>query len=180
MYPSAQRTPSDLSPNCIQGRLPIIALQSPDRAVGISGSAGTGKTATLQELGGLMDAGHKVLAVAPTMSAVEEAGFADAITAERLLRDLPVRDGVRGSVIILDEAGMVSGQTNPKRGSKRCSSDSGEESRLKTVVLTQVQRQTRKGVSRRGGRTSPRPGERIRKAGCDGRRSRGGNDGRES
>ena len=63
-----------------------FVLLSRDLAVSISGAAGTGKTATLQELRrGLMEAGRDVLAVAPTMSAVEElqkVGFADAITVE--------------------------------------------------------------------------------------------------
>jgi primosomal protein N' len=65
-----------------------FVLQSRDRAISISGAAGTGKTATLEGLRrALMDAGREVLAVAPTMSAVEElqkVGFADAITVERL------------------------------------------------------------------------------------------------
>jgi conjugative relaxase-like TrwC/TraI family protein len=148
-----------------------FVLQSRDLAVSISGAAGTGKTATLQELRrGLMDAGHKVLAVAPTMSAVEElqkVGFADAITVERLLQDPRVSDGVRGSVIILDEAGMVSARqmAGLLRLAEECSLrvvfsgdtkqirsvEAGDalrilerESRLKTVALNQVQRQTRK------------------------------------
>jgi len=87
-------------------------LESRDRAVSIRGAAGTGKTATLQELRrGLMEAGRGVLAVAPTMSAVEElqkVGFTDAITLERLLRDPRLQNDACGKVIILDEAGMVS------------------------------------------------------------------------
>jgi conjugative relaxase-like TrwC/TraI family protein len=148
-----------------------FALQSRDLAASISGAAGTGKTATLQELRReLMDSGHKVLAVAPTMSAVEElqkVGFADAITVERLLQDPRVRDGVRGSVIILDEAGMVSARqmTHLLRLAEECSLrlvfsgdtrqirsvEAGDalrilekESCLKTVALNQVQRQVRK------------------------------------
>jgi conjugative relaxase-like TrwC/TraI family protein len=148
-----------------------FVLQSRDRAVSISGAAGTGKTATLQELRrGLMEAGRYVLAVAPTMSAVEElqkVGFADAITIERLLQYPRIRDDIRGKVIVLDEAGMVSarqmadllrlaedhslrlvfsGDTKQIR-----SVEAGDalrilekESRLKTVALSQVQRQTRK------------------------------------
>ena len=68
-----------------------FVLDSRDRAVNISGAAGTGKTATLQELHrGLHEAGREILAVAPTVSAVEElqkVGFTDAITIERLLQD---------------------------------------------------------------------------------------------
>ena len=148
-----------------------FVLQSRDRAVSISGAAGTGKTATLQELWrGLMETGRDVLAVAPTMSAVEElqkVGFADAITVERLLQDPRTRGDVRGTVIILDEAGMVSARqmADLLRLAEDCSLrvvfsgdtkqirsvEAGDalrilekESRLKTVALAQVQRQTRK------------------------------------
>ncbi|MGD0668315.1 MAG: MobF family relaxase [Bryobacteraceae bacterium] len=148
-----------------------FVLQSRDRAVSISGAAGTGKTATLKELRrALVDAHRGVLAVAPTMSAVEElqkVGFADAITVERLLQDPRIRDDVQGKVIILDEAGMVSARqmADLLRLAEHCSSrvvfsgdtkqirsvEAGDalrilekESRLKTVALTQVQRQTRK------------------------------------
>ena len=148
-----------------------FVLQSRDRAVSISGAAGTGKTATLREvLRGLKDAGRAVLAVAPTMSAVEElqkVGFTDAITVERLLQDPRIRDGIRGKVIILDEAGMVSARqlADLLRFAEKCSLrvvfsgdtrqirsvEAGDalrilekESRLRTVSLTQVQRQTRK------------------------------------
>ena len=148
-----------------------FVLRSCDLAVSISGAAGTGKTATLKELRrGLMEAGRTVLAVAPTMSAVEElqkVGFADAITVERLLQDPSIRGGIRGKVIILDEAGMVSARqmANLLRMAEECSLrvvfsgdtkqirsvEAGDalrilekESRLKTVTLTQVQRQSRK------------------------------------
>ena len=148
-----------------------FVLQSRDRAVSISGAAGTGKTATLSELRrGLMEAGRDVLAVAPTMSAVEElqkVGFTDAITVERLLQDPRTRGDVHGKVIILDEAGMVSARQMADflRLAEDCSLrivfsgdtkqirsvEAGDalrilekESRLKTVALAQVQRQTRK------------------------------------
>ena len=95
-----------------QKRAVEFVLHSRDRAVSISGAAGTGKTATLQELRrGLMEAGRVVLAVAPRMSAVEElqrVGFTDAITVERVMQDPRIRGEIRGKVIILDEAGMVS------------------------------------------------------------------------
>jgi len=148
-----------------------FVLQSRDRAVSISGAAGTGKTATLQELRrALMEAGRVVLAVAPTMSAVEElqkVGFTDAITVERVLQDPRIHGEIRGKVIILDEAGMVSARqmADLLRLAEECSLrvvfsgdtkqirsvEAGDalrilekESRLKTVALTQVQRQTRK------------------------------------
>jgi conjugative relaxase-like TrwC/TraI family protein len=144
-------------------------LKSRDLAVSISGAAGTGKTATLRELRrALEEADHQVLAIAPTMSAVEElqkVGFENAITLERLLQDPKLR--INRCVVILDEAGMVSarqmadflrlaedrslrvifsGDTNQIQ-----SVEAGDalrvlekESKLKTFALTQVQRQTRR------------------------------------
>jgi ATP-dependent exoDNAse (exonuclease V) alpha subunit len=146
-----------------------FVLNSRDRAVNLRGAAGTGKTATLQELRrGLDEAGRKALAVAPTASAVEElqkVGFGDAITLERLLQDQLAQSAFRGSVVILDEAGMVSGRQMhellelAKRQSARIvfsgdtrqiqSVEAGDalrvlenESRLKSTALTEVYRQT--------------------------------------
>jgi conjugative relaxase-like TrwC/TraI family protein len=91
-----------------------FVLDSHDRAVNICGAVGTGKTATLQELRrGLLDAGQKLLAVAPTRSAVEElqkVGFNDAVTMERLLQDQRIQTKLEGKVVIVDEAGMISGR----------------------------------------------------------------------
>jgi len=88
-------------------------LDSRDLAINLRGAAGTGKTATLQELRrGLREAGRRVLAVAPTMSAVEElqkVGFASAISLEKLLQDQQAHRELRGNVVIVDEAGMISG-----------------------------------------------------------------------
>lgn len=147
-----------------------FVLASRDRAVNIRGAAGTGKTATLQELNrGLTEAGREVLAVAPTMSAVEElqkVGFSNSATIQRLLQDQQVQAGLRGKVLIVDEAGMVSGRQMAEllqlaeRQSARIvfsgdtrqiqSVEAGDalrvlekESRLKSTSLTQVQRQTR-------------------------------------
>ena len=146
-------------------------LRSRDRAVSISGAAGTGKTATLQELRrALTEAGRDVLAIAPTMSAVEElqkVGFENAVTLERLLQDPQMRQGLNRSVVILDEAGMVSARQMAdflrlaeerslriifSGDTKQIQSvEAGDalrilekESKLKTVALTQVQRQTRR------------------------------------
>jgi conjugative relaxase-like TrwC/TraI family protein len=89
-------------------------LESRDFVINLRGAAGTGKTATLQDLSrGLREAGHDVLAVAPTGSAVEElqkVGFKDSITIARLLEDQIAQQGLRGNVLIVDEAGMVSGR----------------------------------------------------------------------
>ena len=89
-------------------------LASQDFAVNLRGAAGTGKTATLQEIDrGLHAAGHEVLAVAPTRSAVEElqkVGFGSSMTISRLLEDQTAQESLRGNVLIVDEAGMVSGR----------------------------------------------------------------------
>src|SRR5579884_2873991 len=68
-----------------------FVLDSHDGAVNVCGAAGTGKTAMLCELRrALREAGRDVLAIAPTMSPVEElqnVGFRNAQTIERLLQD---------------------------------------------------------------------------------------------
>ena len=53
------------------------------------------------------------MAVAPTRSAVEElqkVGFHDAMTVSRLLEDRTAQSSLHGKVLIVDEAGMVSGR----------------------------------------------------------------------
>lgn len=144
-----------------------FVLGSRDRAVSISGAAGTGKTVTLQELHrGLQDAGKDILALAPTVSAVEElkmVGFKDAMTIERLLQDPNIQAWHK--VLIIDEAGMVSGRQMrellqiAEQNSARIvfSGDTQQiqsveacdalrmlekESRIKRVSLRQVKRQT--------------------------------------
>jgi len=149
-----------------------FVLNSRDLAVNIRGAAGTGKTATLQELQrGLEESGRGVLAVAPTMSAVEElqkVGFSDAITVERLLQGENAQANLFGKALIVDEAGMVSGRQMSEllkladQQSSRIvfSGDSKQirsveasdalrvlerESDLKSVSLSEVQRQTAQG-----------------------------------
>jgi conjugative relaxase-like TrwC/TraI family protein len=89
-------------------------LDSNDFAVNLRGAAGTGKTAALTEIArGLREAGCEVLAVAPTRGAVEElqkVGFRDAMTISRLLEDPKAQAALHGRVLIVDEAGMVSGR----------------------------------------------------------------------
>jgi conjugative relaxase-like TrwC/TraI family protein len=146
-----------------------FVLSSRDRAVNISGAAGTGKTATLQELyRALNEAGREILAAAPTVSAVEElkkVGFTNAITIERLLQDQQIQSNMPGKFLVLDEAGMISGRqmrellqlTEQKSARIVFSGDTKQlqsveacdalrilekESRLKSAALTQVKRQT--------------------------------------
>lgn len=152
-----------------QKRAVEFVLDSRDRTVAISGAAGTGKTATLEELRrGLTDAGRRVAALAPTMSSVAElraVGFSEAATIERMLQDQRWQGSLAGSVIILDEAGMVSGRQMSEllrfaeRSDARVifsgdtrqiqSVEAGDawrvlekESRLKSTSLVEVQRQT--------------------------------------
>jgi conjugative relaxase-like TrwC/TraI family protein len=157
--------------NLEQNEVIRFVLDSRDRTVNIRGAAGTGKTATLRELQrAILESGHEVMAIAPTMSAVEElqkVGFRDAVTIERLLQDLRRQLAIRCKVLIVDEAGMVSGRQMRdllklmEKHSARIvfSGDTRQiqsveacdalrvlenESRLKSVELVQVQRQTAK------------------------------------
>ena len=149
-----------------------FVLDSRDFAVNIRGAAGTGKTATLEELRrGLEESGRRVVAVAPTMSAVEElqkVGFSDAITLERLLQDQRTQTDLFGKVLIVDETGMVSGRQmsellqladeqsmriifsgDTKQIRSVEASDAlrvlERESFLESVSLSEVQRQTAQG-----------------------------------
>jgi conjugative relaxase-like TrwC/TraI family protein len=148
-----------------------FVLNSRDRTVNIRGAAGTGKTATLQELRkAILESGHEVIAIAPTMSAVEElqkVGFRDAVTIERLWTDPHIQSALRNKVLIVDEAGMVSGRqmhelldmaetqsarivfsgdTRQIQSVEACDALRvlEKESRLKSIELVQVQRQTTK------------------------------------
>ena len=163
-------TPSDkLNPE--QNEVLRFVLNSRDRIVNIRGAAGTGKTATLRELRRvILESGHDVMAIAFTMSAVEElqkVGFKDAVTIERLLQDPRIQSAIESRVLIVDEAGMVSGRQMhdlldmTEKHSTRVvfSGDTRQiqsveacdalrilekESRLKSIELVQVQRQTAK------------------------------------
>jgi ATP-dependent exoDNAse (exonuclease V) alpha subunit len=151
-----------------QQRAAHQVLDSRDLAINLRGAAGTGKTATLHEIDrGLHDAGRDVVAVAPTRSAVEElrkVGFKDAMTISRLL-DSPEQASLYGKVLVVDEAGMVSGRQMEgllrlaEREHARIlfSGDTRQiqsveasdalrilerESQMKSISLTGVQRQT--------------------------------------
>ena len=151
-----------------QKRAVKTILDSGDFAINLRGAAGTGKTATLQEIDkGLRNAGHEVVAVAPTRSAVEElgkVGFQDAMTISRLLEDQTAQSSLTRRVLIVDEAGMISGRQMEsllrlaERAHARVlfSGDTRQiqsveasdalrilerESHMKSVALTAVQRQ---------------------------------------
>ena len=153
-----------------QKRAVAFVLDSRDLAVNLRGAAGTGKTATLQEVRrALCEAGQEVVAVAPTMSAVEElqrVGFHNAVTVERLIQDGRFQAALHGKVVIVDEAGMISSRqmsevlSLAEQYSARIvfsgdtqqipSVEAGDalrvlekESRLKSISLTEVQRQSR-------------------------------------
>jgi len=152
-----------------QRRAVQFVLGSRDLAVNVRGAAGTGKTATLQELHrALNESGREVVAVAPTMSAVEElqkVGFQDAMTVQRLLQDQSAQESLSDKVIIADEAGMISGRqmsellklAEDQSARLVFSGDTRQirsveatdalrilekESSVKSVSLTQVQRQS--------------------------------------
>ncbi len=98
-----------------QKRVVDFVLDSPDFAVNIVGAAGTGKTSqTLRALGrGLQAGGRLMTAIAPTKEATEslkKAGFQNAMTIEALLQNKEAHPHLSGRAIIVDEAGMVSGQ----------------------------------------------------------------------
>jgi conjugative relaxase-like TrwC/TraI family protein len=151
-----------------QQRAVCQILDSKDFAINLSGAAGTGKTATLHEIDrGLRDAGREIVAVAPTRSAVEElrkVGFHDAMTISRLLEGSTGQPSLLGKVLVVDEAGMVSGRQMEgllklaeREGARILfSGDTRQiqsveasdalrilerESRMKSVSLTGVQRQ---------------------------------------
>ena len=144
-------------------------LDSRDFAINLRGAAGTGKTAALYEIDrGLRESGREITAVAPTRGAVEElqkVGFRDAMTVSRLLQDETAQSALRGRVLVVDEAGMISGRQ--MEGILRLAEQhmarvvfSGDtrqiqsveasdalrilerESQMKSVALTGVQRQT--------------------------------------
>jgi len=147
----------------------LAVLASRDLAFNINGAAGTGKTATLQEVHrGLNEARRSVVAVAPTTSAVDElhkVGFSQAMTVARLLADPKEQAQLAGQVLIVDEAGMVARKdmaelirlAKDKAARILYSGDTAQiksvsegdalrvlerESQLNSVSLRQVQRQT--------------------------------------
>jgi conjugative relaxase-like TrwC/TraI family protein len=89
-------------------------LNSRDLAVCLQGVAGAGKTDTLGELArALKEAGREFVAVAPTHTGVKELKerkVANPTTIAALLQDSKAQASLAGKVLIVDEAGMVSGK----------------------------------------------------------------------
>jgi conjugative relaxase-like TrwC/TraI family protein len=92
-------------------------LQSTDRVTAIRGGAGTGKTTMMREaVAGIESTGQKVFTFAPSAEASRgvlrlDAGFANAETVEALLQNEKLQAQVRGQVIWIDEAGLLSVRT---------------------------------------------------------------------
>ncbi len=88
-------------------------LGSRDRVMIIRGVAGTGKTTLEQEIGeALAEAGLPVVALAQSVKASrevlrEEAGFSQADTVARFLKDQEMQEAARNGVILVDEASQL-------------------------------------------------------------------------
>ena len=88
-------------------------LASRDRVMVIRGVAGTGKTTLEQEIGeALAEGGHAVVAIAQSVKASrevlrQEAGFLNADTVARFLKDQDMQASARDGVILVDEASQL-------------------------------------------------------------------------
>ncbi|MAT50217.1 MAG: hypothetical protein CMK32_03415 [Porticoccaceae bacterium] len=88
-------------------------LGTRDRVMIIRGVAGTGKTTLEQEIGeALSEVGVPVVALAQSVKASrevlrKEAGFAEADTVARFLKDEKMRAGAKNGVILVDEASQL-------------------------------------------------------------------------
>ncbi|MBR9804061.1 AAA family ATPase, partial [bacterium] len=88
-------------------------LSTRDRMMIIRGVAGTGKTTLEQEIGeALAEVGVPVVALAQSVKASREvlrneAGFAEADTVARFLKDEKMRAGAKNGVILVDEASQL-------------------------------------------------------------------------
>jgi conjugative relaxase-like TrwC/TraI family protein len=88
-------------------------LCSQDAVIAVRGAAGTGKTTTLKEaVAGIESNGHKVFTFAPSAEAsrgvLRSEGFENATTVAALLHSRKMQDEVKGGVLLIDEAGLLS------------------------------------------------------------------------
>ena len=142
------------------------------------GPAGTGKTTTMQEaVAGIEAGGHKVFTFAPSAESsrgnLREAGFAEAQTVAHLLKNESLHSQLRGQVLWIDEAGLLSARQ--MRGifrlAEKCncrvifSGDTAQHTSverrdalrllekyagLKSAELTEIRRQRSEPISRGG------------------------------
>jgi len=87
-------------------------LQDQNNVTIISGGAGTGKTTLMKEVAsGIKAGGKEIYGFAPTAAASKKVmraeGFKDADTVAQLLHNPKMQEKVKGSVIWVDEAGLI-------------------------------------------------------------------------
>ena len=91
----------------------LVIANSRDTVTELRGGAGTGKTRMMQATVKVIeDGGQKVFAFAPSAKAsrgvLREEGFSTADTVEKLVTDPATQQKVRGHVLWIDEAGLLS------------------------------------------------------------------------
>lgn len=91
----------------------LVILNSRDRVTALKGGAGTGKTTMIKEaVKGIESTGKQVFLFAPSADAskgtLRKEGFENADTVERLLIDPRMQETVKGQVLWVDEAGLLS------------------------------------------------------------------------
>jgi conjugative relaxase-like TrwC/TraI family protein len=95
-----------------QRKAAMTVLNSTDIVTALQGGAGTGKTRMLQTTVKAIEAsGENVFTFAPSVEATEvlrTEGFKNAETVERLLIDPKMQEQVKGGVLLVDEAGLLS------------------------------------------------------------------------
>jgi len=109
--PSPVNTDPELSPEQQEAMRTI--LSSRDKVTGLKGGAGTGKTRMMQAtVAAIKATGKEVYAFAPSAEAsrgvLRAEGFKNAETVERLLIDPQMQKQVKGQVLWVDEAGLLS------------------------------------------------------------------------
>ncbi|HZZ78907.1 MAG TPA: MobF family relaxase [Gemmataceae bacterium] len=119
-------------------------LGSRDRVMIIRGIAGTGKTTLEEEIGeALAEVGKPVVALAQSVRAKDvlklQAGFAEANTVARFLKDEAMQESARNGVILVDEASQL--------GTRDMLDVLGKAEALKTRVLLVGDRRQHRSVT---------------------------------